>query len=33
MLYQSIDVTAKAFRALDKMPRSLQQNGHVKKSN
>jgi len=33
LLYQSIDATAKAFRALDKMSKSQQGNGHVKKSN
>ncbi|MCJ1361924.1 hypothetical protein MMC16_001025 [Acarospora aff. strigata] len=33
LLYQSIDATAKAFRALDKMSKSLQGNGNVKKIN
>lgn len=33
LLYQSIDATGRAFKALDKMSKSLQGNGHVKKSN
>lgn len=33
LLYSSVDTTARAFRALDKMSVKLQGNGRVKKSN